>query len=71
MYQTRFCHYYERNRLYNLIALEVNWALKATVDFVLANPERVKEWIELDKEFEQAFESGEIDCCGHGPVWYR
>jgi hypothetical protein len=71
MYQTRFCHYYERNRLYNWIALDVDWALEMTIDYILANPDRVKEWIEQDKEFEKAFKNGEIECCGHGPVWYR
>lgn len=71
IFQERFCHYYERNRVYNWIALDVDWALKMTVDFVLDNPERVKEWIQQDKEFEEAYKDGEVDCCGYGPVWYR
>jgi len=64
------CHYYERNRIFNAITLSSNLALKWTVEYILANPIEVTNWISNDKKFETAFKNGEIDCCGHGPVWY-
>ena len=64
------CHYYEMNRIYNIVAIGTEKYGKMTIDFVLDNPARVVEWIKNDKEFETDFANGEIDCCGHGPVWY-
>ena len=61
------CHYIDQFRPLNFIAIETKKYGKMTIDFVLDNPEEVLAWIKKDKEFEAAFERGEINCCGYGP----
>lgn len=71
MYKGRWCHYYEKNRVYNMIAIGNEWAAMESIKFVLDNPAKVKDWIEKDMQFEEDFENGKIDCCGHGHIYYR
>lgn len=66
----RLCHYYKINRLYNGLAFENDQIAIKTIVFILENPEKVETWIEKDKDFERAYEKGEVGCCGQGAVWY-
>jgi len=65
-----FCHYYERFRIYNMVALNSDLATKWTIEYGLNNSTEVVKWINEDKKFEVAFKDGEIDCCRSGPIWY-
>jgi WG containing repeat len=64
------CHYYKKYRPYNWLSIESLKYGKMAIDFVLDNPERVKNWIQNDAKFEEAYERGEIGCCSYGPFWW-
>jgi hypothetical protein len=67
----RPCRYYQQFRPYNWIAIDTKRYGKMMIDYVLDNPEKIKDWIAKDIEFEAAFERGEIDCCGSGPYCWE